>query len=50
MIHLSHIQEHSLWPQAARWLLDEVALHGVHHGLQAIVRAEFLVDAVQMIP
>jgi len=25
-------------------------LHGVHHGFQAIVRAEFLVDAVQMIP
>jgi hypothetical protein len=50
MIRLSRTQEHSLWPQAARRLLDAAALHGVHHGLQAVVRAEFLVDAVQMIP
>jgi hypothetical protein len=25
-------------------------LHGVHHGFQAIVGAQFLVDAVKMIP
>jgi hypothetical protein len=30
--------------------LYEAALHCVHHGFKAIVRPEFLVDAVQMIP
>ena len=28
----------------------EGVLHGMHHGLQAVVSAEFLVDAVPLIP
>lgn len=30
--------------------LYEAALHGVHHGFQAVVGTQLLVDAVEMIP
>ena len=38
-----------MFARRQRGRLDEAALHGVHHGFQAIVGTLFLVDAVQMI-
>ena len=31
-------------------ILDESTLHGVHNGLEAIVRAQFFVNAMEVIP
>ena len=37
-------------PNRAAAYLNEAALHCVHHRFKPVVRPEFLVDAVQMIP
>ena len=38
-----------MFARRQRGRLDEAALHGVHHGFQAIVSTQFLDDTVQMI-
>ncbi len=49
MVRLSQTTEHSSGHARHKGILDEAALHGVHHGFQTVMSTEFLVDTVQVI-